>query len=238
MVMIFAVAASAVFAKQSCAQDEADKGMYFQLRTGVADLNNPDFAIIDTWSEPNNRLDTKLNTKSAATFGGELGYDFGGVRVGLELAYQRNKVKGITLKSLNGPAITAEDLSDVVEGLGELDIISVDDLDGVDINGTTISATNGSVAKLRQLAVMANVTYDIPLGGNTFKPYVGVGLGAVGSHLKALGEDDGSVRFAWQLRAGAAVKVTMDIALTADYPNPQTGRGKPNFGAEEAAIPE
>src|SRR3546814_10435083 len=96
--------------------------------------------------------------------------------------------------SLNGTAITAEDLSDVVEGLGELDIISVDDLDGVDINGTTISATNGSVAKLRQLAVMANVTYDIPLGGNTFKPYVGVGLGAVGSHLKALGEDDGSVR--------------------------------------------
>src|SRR3546814_2934010 len=96
-----------------------------------------------TWSEPNNRLDTKLNTKSAATFGGELGYDFGGIRVGLELAYQRNKVKGITLKSLNGTAITAEDLSDVVEGLGELDIISVDDLDGVDINGTTISATNG-----------------------------------------------------------------------------------------------
>src|SRR3546814_8644713 len=69
-----------------------------------------------------------------------------------------------------------EDLSDVVEGLGELDIISFDNLDGVDINGTTISATNGSVAKLRQLAVMANVTYDIPLGGNTFKPYVGVGL--------------------------------------------------------------
>src|SRR3546814_14422963 len=91
--------------------------------------------------------------------------------------FRSNKVKGITLKSLNGTAITAEDLSDVVEGLGELDIISVDDLDGVDINGTTISATNGSVAKLRQLAVMANVTYDIPLGGNTFKPYVGVGLG-------------------------------------------------------------
>src|SRR3546814_1072242 len=87
-----AVLASAALATPAFAQDEADKGMYFQLRTGVADLNNPDFAIIDTWSEPNNRLDTKLNTKSAATFGGELGYDFGGVRVGLELAYQRNKV--------------------------------------------------------------------------------------------------------------------------------------------------
>src|SRR3546814_10052391 len=134
--------------------------MYCQLRTGVADLNNPDFVIIDTSSEPNNRLDTKLNTKSAATFGGELGYDFGGVRVGLELAYQRNKVKGITLQSLNGTAITAEDLYDVVEGLGELDNISVDDLDGFDINGTTLSATNGSVAKLRPLALMAHVTSD------------------------------------------------------------------------------
>src|SRR3546814_15354062 len=81
-----------------------------------------------------------------------------------------------------------------------------------DINGTTISATNGSVAKLRQLAVLANVTYDIPLGGNTFKPYVGVGLGAVGSHLKALGEDDGSVRLAWQPRPGAAAKVKIGRA--------------------------
>src|SRR3546814_3215095 len=179
-----AVLASAALATPAFAQDEADKGMYFQLRTGVADLNNPDFAIIDTWSEPNNRLDTKLNTKSAATFGGELGYDFGGVRVGLELAYQRNKVKGITLKSLNGTAITAEDLSDVVEGLGELDIIRVDDLDGVDINGKTGRATNGSGAKLRQLAVMANVTYAIQLGANTFKPYVGLGTVAVGHHLK------------------------------------------------------
>src|SRR3546814_16108050 len=93
--------------------------MYFQLRTGVADLNNPDFAIIDTSSEPNNRLDTKLNTKSAATFGGELGYDFGGVRVGFELAYQRNKVKGITLQSLNGTAITAEDRTEDRRGGNE-----------------------------------------------------------------------------------------------------------------------
>src|SRR3546814_6725177 len=115
-----AVLASAALATPAFAQDEADKGMYFQLRTGVADLNNHDFAIIDTWSEPNNRLDTKLNTKSAATFGGELGYDFGGVRVGLELAYQRNKVKGITLKSLHGPATPAADLYDVIDGIGNI----------------------------------------------------------------------------------------------------------------------
>src|SRR3546814_18707595 len=84
--------------------------MYFQRRTGVADLNNPDYAIIDTWSEPNNRLDTKLNTNSAATFGGELGFDLGGVRVGLELAKQRNKAKGIKLKSLNGTTNTDEEI--------------------------------------------------------------------------------------------------------------------------------
>src|SRR3546814_15989800 len=66
-----AVLASAALATPAFAQDEVDKGMYFQLRTGVADLNNPDFAIIDTWSEPTNRLDTKLNTQAAATFGGE-----------------------------------------------------------------------------------------------------------------------------------------------------------------------
>src|SRR3546814_15360447 len=112
-------------------------------------------------------------------------------------------------------------------------MISVDDLDGVYINGTTISATNGSVAKLRQLAVMANVTYDIPLGGNTFKPYVCVGLGAVGSHLKALGEDAGPVRFAWQLRPGAAVKVTKAIDLTAASPSRQTARG--NLPSREPA---
>src|SRR3546814_20542052 len=78
-----AVLASAALATPAFAQDEADKGMYFQLRTGVADLNHPDFAIIDTWSEPNNRLDTQLNTKSAPTLGGAPAYDFRGVRPGL-----------------------------------------------------------------------------------------------------------------------------------------------------------
>src|SRR3546814_15284696 len=75
----------------------------------------------------------------------------------------------------------------------------------------------------------------IPLGGNTFKPYVGVGLGAVGSHLKALGEDDGSVRFAWQLRAGAAVKVTTGIDLNADYTYRQTDSGTLHIGDQDCA---
>src|SRR3546814_16334470 len=105
-----AVLASAALATPAFAQDEADKGMYFQLRTRVADLNNPDFAIIDTSSEPNNRLDTKPTTKSAATFGGGLGYHFGGVRVGLDMAYQGKEVRGITLTSLRATPTKTEEL--------------------------------------------------------------------------------------------------------------------------------
>src|SRR3546814_3991134 len=80
---------------------------------------------------------------------------------------------------------------------------------------------------------MANITYAIPLGANTFKPYVVVGVRAVSSHLSALREDVGSARFAWQLRAGAAVKVTKCIVLTADYTYRQPGSGKLNFGDED-----
>jgi opacity protein-like surface antigen len=82
---------------------------------------------------------------------------------------------------------------------------------------------------------MAHVTYDIPLKGPV-TPYVGVGLGAVGTHLKALGEDDGSVQFAWQLRAGAAVKVTRGVDLTADYTYRQTSGGKLQFGDDEDVV--
>src|SRR3546814_18118523 len=84
---------------------------------------------------------------------------------------------------------------------------------------------------------MANVTYDFPLFGNTFKPYVVVGLGALGSHLKALGEDDRSVRLAWQHRAGAAVKVTKGIDLTADYTSRQIGSGQLHFGGADVESP-
>lgn len=218
----------ATLASPAFAQDEADKGWYIQLRTGVADLNNPDFSITDLSVTPSDRLDTKLQTKSAWAIGGETGYDFGGVRVGLDLSYQRNKVKGIDLRSLNGTALDADNIDDVIDALGEYY-----DLEGAELDGTTIRASSGSAAKMRQLAVMANVTYDIPVGGDMFKPYVGLGLGAVGTHLRALGEDDGSIRFAWQLRAGAAVKVTRGVDVTADYTYRQTSAGKFSFGDDD-----
>lgn len=225
-----AVLASAALATPALAQDNADKGWYFGLRTGVASLNDPDFSITDTSITPNIQLDTKLETKSAWSIGGETGYDFGGVRVGIDLAYQRNTIKGINLRSVNGTTISATNAADVVDELGDYY-----DFEGAQLDGTTIRATSGSVAKLRQLAVMAHVTYDIPLKGPV-TPYVGVGLGAVGTHLKALGEDDGSVQFAWQLRAGAAVKVTRGVDLTADYTYRQTSGGKLQFGDDEDVV--
>lgn len=227
-VIVCAALASAAFATPAFAEDAADKGWYFAFRTGTAALNDPSFSITDVSVTPNVELDTKLKTKSAWAIGGETGYDFGDVRFGLDLSYQRNKVKGIELRSVNGTAITAGNVDDVVEELGYYY-----DIDGAEVDGTTIRATSGSVAKLRQLTVMANVTYDIPVGGDTFKPYVGIGLGAAGTHLRALGEDDGSVRFAWQIRAGAAVKVARGVDLTADYTYRQTGSGKLSFGDDE-----
>src|SRR3546814_1973162 len=69
-IITFAVLASAALATPAFAQDEADKGMYFPLRTGVADLNNPDFAIIDTWrSETRTSELQSLMRISYAVFG-------------------------------------------------------------------------------------------------------------------------------------------------------------------------
>lgn len=189
-------------------------------------MNNPGLSAIDTSVTPNETIDGKLLTKSAWAISGATGYDFGGVRVGLDLSYQRSKIKGLQLLAINGATPTDEDIDDALE-----DGIT----DGLTIDGTTIRATSGSFARLRQLAVMAHVTYDVPIGNDTIRPYVGVGAGLVASYLQAplLDVDDGSVRFAWQVRAGAAVKVTRGVDITADYTYRQASSGKLQFDDEE-----
>ena len=234
-----AILASAIAATPAFAQD-ADKGPYVQLRTGVATLNNPEFRFIDTYED--NQLETRMNAKSAWAVGGEVGYDLGNIRVGLDLSYQRNKVNGITLRSLNGTAITDANAEALFTGfnVGCGDSCTAEDLEGVErefnegiaLDGARLHRTNGSIARLRQVAVMANIAYDIPVG-DTFKPYVGVGLGAVGTHVDVANEDDGSLRFAWQVRAGAAVKLTQGVDLTADYTYRQTSAGKLSLGDDE-----
>lgn len=225
----FAAFVAVAFSVPAFAQEDGS-GFSLALRTGVADLNNPTFSITDTISE--DRLDTKLETKSAWLIGGELGYDFGQFRLGLDLSYSRNKVKGLEFRAVNGAAIPAGAVEDVLDDLVAAEILYPEDLDGAVIDGNTLRATSGPIAKVRQVGVMANLTYDIPVS-NIVTPYVGVGLGAVGTHVKALGEDDGSIRFAWQARAGVAFQLSPAVALTADYTYRQTSAGKLQFGDDE-----
>lgn len=224
-----AALAATTFSMPAFAQENAS-GFSLALRTGLSDLNDPSFSITDTFSD--DRLDTKLETKSAWLIGGELGYDFGQVRFGLDLSYARNKVKGLEFRALNGTAIPAGAVGGLLDDLVAADILYEEDLEGAEIDGNTLRATSGSIAKIRQVGVMANLTYDIPVS-NIVTPYVGVGLGAVGTHVKALGEDDGSIRFAWQARAGVAFQLSPAVALTADYTYRQTSAGKLQFGDDE-----
>lgn len=206
------------------AQDAAGDGWYVGLRTGVADLNNPDFTLSDP--SAGDRLDTVLKTDSGWALSGEGGYKFGNLRAGVELSYQKNDVKGLDLRSLNGTTITAGDVADLVDALVANEVIDPDALDGGVITGTTI---NGKVGKLEQVALMANLTYVFS-AGDKFKPYVGAGIGGVATHADLLGEDDGVVSFAWQLRAGGAWKVSDRVDLTADYTYRQAAAGNLSFG--------
>jgi opacity protein-like surface antigen len=227
-------AIAAVLAAGICApamaQDEVKNGWYFGLKTGLADSNNPTFTVTDTSTD--DQLVTKLETKSAWAIAGETGYDFGDFRFGVEVKYQRNKVKGINFVSLNDTALTEDDMDELLTLLEDEEIAEFDE--DVEVDGTTVRAANGSIAKLRQLGVMANLTYDIPTG-SAISPYIGGGLGAVGTHVKAFG-DDGSIRFAWQLMAGASVNVSPNFDITADYSYRQTSAGNLKFGDDEDLV--
>ena len=229
-ILVIGASFAALFATPVLAQDGSNSGWYLGMRTGISDINNPEFSLTDLTTE--DRLDTKLKTKSAWLIAGETGYDFGDFRFGVEVSYQRNKVKGIDFRALNGTALTATDVEDVVDALINDGFVDEDELAGAQIDGKTVSVTSGSIAKIRQVGVMANLTYDIPVS-TVVSPYVGVGLGAVGTHVAALGEDDGSIRFAWQARAGVAFQLTPAVALTADYTYRQTSGGKLQFGDDE-----
>src|SRR5690554_3237981 len=182
-----AAIAAAILSSPAMAQgSDESRGMYVALKTGLAALNDPAFTISDTGDDEiagnadDTSLVTKLETDNAWGFAGEVGYDTGRVRFGLEVRYQRNEVDGLNFRSRDGTAITSLDDQDVVDLLDYLEV-DEDDLDLI-TNGTTLGVRDGSVAKLRQVGVMANVYYDLPLGA--FEPYIGAGAGAVGTHLK------------------------------------------------------
>jgi opacity protein-like surface antigen len=181
--------------------------VYVSLDAGVAKVNDVNVDYFDeggTFGGTGTQDTAQFNAdlKSAFNVSGAIGYDFGLIRADVEVAYSRNKIKALTLKGLNGSAVTLTpaDRSDVCDYL---------EADACGGSGNTFEF-DGS--KLRQLSALGNVWVDVPTG-SVVTPYVGGGLGVAGFEL----DGEGKARFAWQLGAGVAFNVSPAAAITLDY---------------------
>lgn len=196
------------------AQEADDGGFYVALNVGSASLKDPTVTYYDVGGTfgGTGAKDTavaSLDTKSAVTFGGTLGYDFGTIRSDIEIAYSRHKIDSLTVVSLNGTtvALSAADRADVC------DFLEASPCGGA---GSTFTF-DGS--RVRQLSVMGNLWLDLPVG-DTIVPYVGGGAGIAGFEI----DGEGKGKFAWQLGAGVAFKLSSTVALTADYRHRETSK--------------
>ncbi len=181
------------------AQDVADgTGFYIGADVGIASISDAEIVYNDGADSAGGQIDTD----SAASFGGVLGYDFGTVRTDLEIDYSRNKISALTIDTLNGTAVnlTAQDRADIC------DFLEVDTCGG---SGNTFEF-DGS--RVRQLSAMANLWLDLPIG-SVITPYAGGGLGIAGFELDGEGEG----KFAWQIGAGLAFNVSPSAALSLDF---------------------
>lgn len=202
--------------------DTARTGGYGSLSVGVANLGDTHVLYYDEGgslggSGPQDSLGAKFDFKSAAIIAGSLGYDFGMVRADVEFSYARNKLKSMTIKTLNGAPVTldASDRADVC------DFLDVDNCAG---SGNNFKLSG---SRARQLNAMANAWLDIP-AGDTITPYVGGGIGVAGFEI----DGEGKAKFAWQVGAGLAVALNDSIELTADYRHREVGKTKIAWDAE------
>jgi opacity protein-like surface antigen len=206
------------------AQDGEDsgKGFYVGLSGGIAAVQDTDVRYYDAGgtfggSGATDSVDGRLHTKSAAEFKGVLGYDFGTIRTDVEIAYQRNKVSALSIDKVNGASVTldAGDVADVCDYL---------EVSGCTLSGNTISISQGG--RVRQLSALASVWLDLPIG-DVITPYAGGGVGVAGFEI----DGEGKARFAWQLGAGVAVRLSDHIALTVDYRHRQAKGGNLPYDA-------
>lgn len=225
------VLAAATFAAPGIAHAEEDKGFTLSFGTGIEGLSDPDLAFIDAGADgqlgtaDDDVLETEFDTKSAIAFSGGLGYDFGDVRFEVKASYSRHKVNGLSIKSFNGTPVATLTASDV-EDFADLAFDDSDfDTANATVSGNKISLTNGSIAKVRNVAVTADIYYDIPTGSK-FTPYVGAGVGIGGQHIKTFGSDEGFTKLSWKLAAGASYALSDKVTISADYSYRQTGKGK------------
>lgn len=219
------IIAAAAFAAPAYAQDAEGTGTFVHLRAGLIDTSNPSINYVNRVADPQIDIEAGTRTKSAAAFSGEVGHDFGTFSLGVEFAYNNNKINALKLKTANGQPIDEEDFEDVIEDL----FTDEDSLDSLEVDGATI---RGPIAKVRQIAILANLTYDIPVEGSV-QPYVGAGIGGVYNRLSAFGGKDTQFELAWQVRAGAAFKATETIAITADYTYRVTGKSDYVFNEDD-----
>ena len=206
--------------------DESGKGFYAGLSGGIAAVQDTDiryYYVGGTFggSGATDSVDGRIHAKSTAAFNGVLGYDFGTLRADVEVAYQRNKVSALSIDKVNGAAVTlnAGDVADVCDYL---------EASGCSLSGNTISFGSGS--RLRQLSALANLWIDLPIG-HVITPYAGGGVGVAGFEI----DGEGKARFAWQLGAGVAVKLSNHVSLTVDYRHRQARGGNLSYDAVSGA---
>lgn len=214
--MIASLMVAAAFVPGAALADEG-RGFYGSLEAGVNAVSDVPVTIYDadgTFGVANGTKDTvegSYDLKSAAMFGGTLGYDFGTVRADLQIAYARNSIRAVSLAKVNGTAVTLTGAD------------ATDFCDYIEYTNCTLSGTNtvnfASGPKLRQLSAMANLWFDIPMGGKV-EPYIGGGLGVAGFEV----DGEGKGKFAWQIGAGVAFKLSDSIALTADFRHRQVSK--------------
>lgn len=211
MVAALVVPSSTALAQES---NNGRTGGYGSLNVGVATLGDTHVQYYDEGGNfggtgDEDSLGTKFEFKSAAIVAGSLGYDFGMIRADVEFSYARNKLKSMTIKTLNGAPVTldTDDRADLC------DYLEIDNCAG---SGNKFKLSG---SRARQLNAMANAWLDIP-AGDTITPYVGGGIGVAGFEI----DGEGKGKFAWQLGAGVAVAVSDAIELTADYRHREVGK--------------
>ena len=207
--ILFASLASgaALVATAAHAQDEDSTGVYIGVDVGVASAGDTNITYYDAGGTfggtgTTDSASGKVALDSALGVAGVVGYDFGMVRADVEVAYSRNQISGLTISSVNGAPVTlaSADVDEICDYL---------EVSGCSGSGNTISYDGGRV---RQLSAMANLWLDIPLRG-AVTPYVGGGVGVNGFET----DGEGTGKFAWQLGAGVALKISPAISLTANY---------------------
>jgi opacity protein-like surface antigen len=169
-VMMFVSALGVVSSAQAAfaqSVDQNERGVYVALQGGVAKVNDVDVDYFDqagTFGGTGGQdiAEFKADLKNAFNVKGAVGYDFGLIRADVEVAYSRNKVKGLTVEGINGTPVTltAADRTDVC------DYLEVDTCGG---SGNTFQVDGG---KLRQLSALGNIWVDVPTG-SVVTPYIG-----------------------------------------------------------------